>query len=146
MHRLTLTPKHYKSEAPQQPERRYLDFVVSGQALSQFVLPELDLIGAFGWMPNKAEEHRQLDQFEGILPADLQSGRISLYVCAHCGDISCGAITARIEVADTTITWKDFGYETGYQAPELIAYTHIGPFIFDKQDYINVLEKIRVEI
>lgn len=149
MHLLALVHKHRAGEDSQKPERRYLDFVVSDQSLSQaFALPELklDLIGTFGWTENKAEEHRQLDQFSGLLPPDLTTGRISFYVCPLCGDIGCGAITGVIEVTDTRVIWKDFGYETDYEAPELTEYTHVGPFVFDKKAYIQVLEEIRVRV
>lgn len=143
MHILTLNSIHRAAEA-NKPERTYIDFVVSDKALSDlFVICDLDLIGTFGWAENKAYESAQLDQFLGLKATELKSGRTSFYVCPMCADIGCGAITALIEVTDTSVIWKDFGYETDDSEPELEAYKHIGPFVFEKTAYTNTLEKIK---
>ncbi|WP_026209867.1 hypothetical protein [Cytophaga aurantiaca] len=143
MHMLTLASKHRKAEA-NKLEGKYIDFVVSDKSLSDlFVVTDLDLVGALGWSENKAYESEQLDQFLGLKASELKTGRISFYVCPMCADIGCGAITARIEITDTSVIWKDFGYETDYSEPELEAYNHIGPFVFEKIVYDKVMEGIR---
>jgi len=143
-HILTLESKFRKGEGSQKPERKYIDFVVSGQALSQlFAIADLDLIGTFGWSENKAEESRQLDEFLGLKPDALKTNRTSFYVCPNCGDIGCGAITASIEVTETSVIWKDFSLGTDYSEPELETYKHIGPFVFEKNMYTAELEKVR---
>jgi len=145
MHVLTLAPKLRKGQA-NKLEGKYMDFIVSDKALSDvFVVSELDLVGALGWTENKAYESGQLDQFLGIKAPELKTGRISFYVCPMCSDIGCGAITARIEITDNAVIWKDFGYETNYSEPQLTEYQHIGPFIFEKEAYKKILEEIRPE-
>lgn len=47
----------------------------------------------------------------GDLPAPLPEGRASLYICAECGDMGCGGVTAVIERAADTVVWRDFGYQ-----------------------------------
>src|SRR6188508_1568482 len=127
MHILTLASKYRKGDT-NNPERRHLDFIISEQALSQyFESSELDLIGTFGWTENKVYESEQLDQFLGLKGSELKSGRVCFYVCPICGDIGCGAITAVIEVTDTSVIWKDFGYETDDAEPDRTEYKPIGP-------------------
>jgi len=148
METLTLGHGHRKGETfkngTTKADRKYIDFIVSGQSLGQlFGLPDFDLIGTFGWTENKEYENKHIDEFLGIEKAELETGRTCFYVCAECGDIGCGAITAKIEVNDNNIIWKDFGYENNYSEPDLTDYKQIGPFIFDKRQYCKTLEGIK---
>lgn len=128
-------------------ERNYIDFIVSGKSLGQLLgLPELDLIGTFGWSKNKEYENRNIGEFLGLEKPELDTGRTSFYVCSECGDIGCGAITAKIEISDKDVIWKDFGYENNYSEPHLTDYKEIGPFIFDKTEYIMTLEQLKRNI
>ena len=145
---LTLGRGHRKGETlgngMSKAERNYIDFIVSGQSLGQiFGIPNFDRIGTFGWSPNKEYENNRIDEFLGIAEPELTSGRTSFYVCPQCGDIGCGAITATIEVTDTLVIWKDFGYEDDYSEPELADYKQIGPFTFDKTEYFAVIETLK---
>jgi hypothetical protein len=127
-------------------ERQYIDFIVSGQSLGElFGLPDFDLIGTFGWTENKEYENKQIDEFLGLEKPELESGRTSFYVCSECGDIGCGAITAKIEFTDRTVIWKDFGYEDNDAQPDLTNYMEIGPFIFEKVDYSETIESIKTK-
>ena len=144
MHILTLEPVSSIKTDLKKSQRKYLDFIVSGQSLSAvFNVRKHDLVGVFGWTENNAYEHKQLDQFAGVLSPDLQTGRIPFYVCSECGDIGCGAITGIIELTETTVIWKAFGFETDYSEPELETYKHIGPFVFDRHSYLDMLKKVR---
>lgn len=65
------------------------------------------------------------------------SGRVPIYVCGECGDLGCGAVTAKVELTPEGYVWKDFGYENDY-APEMsdfVSYREVGPFLFDKERY-----------
>ncbi len=125
-------------------DRKYIDFIVSGQSLGQlFGLPEFDLIGTFGWIENKEQENKQVNEFLGIEKPELESGRTCFYVCPECGDIGCGAITAKIEVTDRSVIWKDFAYENNYSDPDLTAYKQIGPFMFDRAQYFTTFEELK---
>ena len=150
MHKLKLEYKHRKGETFNngltKADRKYIDFIVSGQSLGQlFRLSEFDLIGVFGWTENVEYENKQIDEFLGRQKPELETGRTSFYVCSECGDIGCGAITAKIEVTEKSVIWKDFGYENNYSKPDLIDYKEIGPFIFDKNEYIKTFELLKNE-
>ena len=125
-------------------ERKYIDFVVSEQSLGTLLeIVKKDLIGAFGWSTNHAYENQKIDEFLSLEKPELESGRTLFYVCAECGDIECGAITAEIEVKGDTVTWKNFGFENNIDEPDLSAYKHIGPFQFDKIEYVELFEEIK---
>jgi hypothetical protein len=36
-----------------------------------------------------------------------------LYVCPECGDLGCGALTAKVGRDGDYIVWSDFAFETG---------------------------------
>lgn len=132
------------SDESAKTDRRYIDFVVSGQSLAElFEVSSRDLIGTFGWTENIEYENNQIDEFSGTLQPELKTERTSFYVCPECGDIGCGAITAKIEVKDNMITWKDFAYENDTDEPDLTDYKEIGPFNFNKHEYLKTLEEIR---
>lgn len=50
----------------------------------------------------------------GEAPGDLPDGRISIYVCPECGDLGCGAITARLRFAQGEVIWNDIGWQADY--------------------------------
>jgi len=47
------------------------------------------------------------------------------------------------DVTDETVIWKEFGFETDYSEPELAPYHSIGPFVFNKADYVKTLEELK---
>ncbi|MBK8414551.1 MAG: hypothetical protein IPL22_08630 [Bacteroidetes bacterium] len=77
---------------------------------------------------------------------ELETGRTSFYVCPECGDIGCGAITAKIEITENRVIWKEFGYENNYSAPQLDNYKSIPHLEFDKTEYIETFEKPQTAI
>jgi len=117
--------------------REYLDFVVDGEPLSKTVAG--DLASCLGWfVPEenvKAVRRLLLED-----PADLPNNRRSLYVCAECGDLGCGAVSAVIEVAGDHVMWRDFGFQNNYEDEIISAgYAGIGPLVFDKAEYDAVI-------
>ncbi|WP_123914223.1 hypothetical protein [Georgenia muralis] len=72
----------------------------------------------------------------GDRPSELPDGRAAIYVCAQCGDIGCGAISAVIERTATTVVWRDFRWDDGlqYEEHDNTAITG-GPFVFDPEEY-----------
>lgn len=128
-------------------ERKFIDFVISGNSLGQLLeVRKKDLIGTFGWTENIHYENNQIDEFLGLVKPQLKTERTSFYVCPECGDIGCGAITAKIEVKDNVVIWKDFGYENDLEEPNLSDYKKIGPYRFDKTEYAKTLEEIKQRI
>lgn len=135
--------------APARTARRYIDFVVSGQSLGQLLdIVTVDLIGTFGWTDNMACELDEIDEFTGVKLPVLDTGRSGFYVCPECGELTCGGITALIEVTEKTVTWKAFGYERSYSdaEPDLDSYAHIGPYLFDKQQYVTLFQDYKKTI
>lgn len=117
---------------PAQTPRRFLDFVVDGKSL----YPKFgDLITLLGWV-NTDSARNAVNRFLLIEPADFPNNRRSIYVCAECGDLGCGAISAVIEENENQIIWWDFGYENNYEeGVYLDNYQDVGPFVFDTKEY-----------
>ena len=118
-------------------ERRYLDFVVDGHSLGD-MLDAGDVIGCLGWGVPEYDDN----QVQTLLlkqPSPLETGRVMIYVCAECGDIGCGAITAYIEKSGEYFVWRDFAFEDDVDLLHLELYAHIGPFHFNKAEYWRVL-------
>ena len=67
-----------------------------------------------------------------------------LYVCAECGDLGCGSMTAIIDRTPDAVTWRDFGYQNDYEKFEKTeVFDGVGPFIFDRAAYDAVLAQFR---
>ena len=128
-------------------DRKYIDFIVNGQSLKKLLqIGSYGEIGAFGWTENIEYENRRVNEFAGLEKPELCTGRTSFYVCGGCGDIACGAITAKIILTDKTVIWKDFGYENNSEEKaDLSDYSKIGPFEFDKTEYVKTIETLRRE-
>jgi hypothetical protein len=120
--------------------RKFLDFLINGKSLLGLLSPGSGLISPFGWAENKAYEKELLQQFRLQKPSDLESGRIMLYVCAACGDISCGAITFSIKDLGDRIQWSDFGSESDDEVIELINFPDL---TFDRQQYFKAFQAVR---
>src|SRR5689334_19854397 len=80
--------------------RRFLEFVIDGTPLAEIVLgndnARTDWIGPLGWSPRDYES-TLAEQLLLHAPGELPDQRQALLVCAECGDLGCGAITALIE-------------------------------------------------
>ena len=128
-------------------ERKYVDFIVSGQPLSDiFQTKARDMITMFGWSSNTDYEKRTIKEFLKEEPAELETGRTIIYGCSECGDIGCGAITAEIIEIGDKIVWRNFGYENNYSGFDLEDYKHIPQMEFDKTQYKKEFEKIAAEL
>jgi hypothetical protein len=117
--------------------REYLDFVVDGEPLSKTIGG--DLASCLGWfVPDenaKAVRRLLLEQ-----PADFPNNRRSIYVCAECGDLGCGAVSVVIELVGDQIIWRDFGLQNNYEDQITSSgYAGIGPLIFNKTEYEAVI-------
>lgn len=127
-------------------ERRYVDFIVSGQPLSDIFQTNHELISMLGWISDVGYESKIIKEFLKVEPAELETGRTIIYGCAECGDISCGAITAEILDLGDKIVWRNFGYENNYSGFDLEKYKHLGQFEFDKAEYETEFDKIAKEL
>lgn len=144
----TISIEYYQREITDsesvKKNRTYIDFIISGQKLGQlFNISKFDLIGTFGWSENKEFENMKIKEFKGIEKPELDTERSCFYVCPECGDIGCGAITAKIEIAENYVIWKEFGYENDYSDPDLKEFLDIGPFVFNKKEYFDTMESLK---
>ena len=127
-------------------ERKYLDFVINGQSLGE-LLQVGDMIGCLGW--GKPEYESDMTQILLLKkPSPLETCRVTLYICAECGDIGCGAITAQVEKTSEHFVWSGFGYENYYDPSrlDLQEYTEIGPYLFNKTEYWQVVSRRDADI
>ncbi len=116
----------------------FYEFDISKQPLSTILQVDLkQLTGIF--TPEGSDSGyfvAQLARFLGKLPAE----RILLYVCADCGDLGCGALTAQISFTENSVVWSDFAYENANDTLE--NYPEIGPFEFEKASYMNAFDEL----
>lgn len=102
----TIRPKSFTKK-----ERAYFDYIISGHSLLDLLeINNSNLVTPFGWFENKEYEQRLKQILTLQQKPDLDTGRVTLYVCPECGDIDCGAITATVVDAGDQIQWKDFGF------------------------------------
>ena len=112
-------------------EQRYLDFVVDGTSLYDR-LGLGDQVTPLGCWPLETERAC----LQQLLSA---SGRVPLYVCGECGDLGCGAVTALVERTRDGFVWRDFAFQNDASIVDADSYRAIGPFVFNKTDYWQVL-------
>lgn len=123
--------------------RTYLDFFVSDRRLLDLLgWPEADYITPLGWGLVESKTNAVAELLRKRKPS-LATGRYQLYICPECGDIGCGALTARVEREGDFIVWRDFGFENNYEEPRLSEFTGITPLYFAAAAYWQVLSSFR---
>ena len=85
-------------------DRRFLDFVVGGRSL--YDAHRRDLISPLGWGVPEWQDHTAR-KLLGEASADIEEGRVAIYVCPECGDVSCGSITVQLTREPGVVTWAD---------------------------------------
>lgn len=120
--------------------RKFLDFVVDSQSLYDLVGHQFDKVSCLAQWPNAEEIQKALNRLLLREPADFPNNRRALYVCGECGGLDCGAVSIVIEEHENTITWRDFGYENSWE-DNLEKFEDIGPFVFNKGEYIVALQE-----
>ncbi|MBB2986097.1 hypothetical protein [Terracoccus luteus] len=130
----------------------YLDFTMAGASVFTMLVEhapaDLDFVGVIqeAW-PN--ESVAAIKRLLGDAPGDLPDGRVSLYTCPECGDLGCGAVTARLIFDADVVTWQAIGHQTDYdEAASALGNDVTFPdLVFDRASYEHVLrqEMIRIE-
>jgi hypothetical protein len=137
-----------------QTPRRFLEFVVDGRPLTERLGGNaVGNVTPLGWLGLEADTlavRRLLRE----APTELGDERPDFYICAECGDIGCGAITATVERRGGQYVWQDFAYRwldsatpSGHRGPgthnlERDAYTTVGPFSFEAAAYATALRTV----
>jgi hypothetical protein len=122
--------------------RVYAEFLIDGMPLSAIAKRMAsDNISSLGW---GAKEFQ--DQIVSRLLVESEPAsddRVPLYVCPECGDLACGALTAKVERDGNDIVWSDFAYETGLDLdpPDLNrpVFADVGPYRFAVSKYEPVI-------
>lgn len=128
-------------------ELRYMEFVIDGQALGRTLGPFIGYEDATReYVPvlvsNWPDESAAADvqRLLGEQPDPLLGGRVAVYVCAECGDLACGAVTAAVEVGTECVVWRDLGFQDNAQPFDQAAiFEGVGPFTFDRTSYADTL-------
>ena len=121
--------------------RQYLDFIIGGQSLKDHLGMKNDSsVTHFGFFPNKEEQKRALKEFRLQQKTQLSDNRIELYVCGNCGDIGCGAITAKIIDRGDRIVWAEFANQSDQK--EIGEIINVEEIEFNRQNYFNALSTV----
>ena len=121
-------------------ERHFLDFVVDGQSLWELVGKLRDTVSILCQEYSRGETTKAVGRLLLTEEADHPNDRRSFFICAECGDLGCGAITALVERQGNAVTWKTFGYQNNYEETIWIDdYKAVGPFTFDAAVYGQTL-------
>lgn len=129
------------------PELHYLDFVINGQSVSSMAadagLGEMVTPLNRPWLESVPAE---VDRFLGRqIHPELAAGRVAILVCAACGDLGCGAVTALLAVTDTTVTWSAWAVEDSRAPAQPI--DAFGPSaVFEWRSYKSVLSAAHARV
>jgi hypothetical protein len=131
MNNLNLLEVKYRKEIVNNKEVEFTDFIIDGISLYQR-LKKYDLIPSLGW--GTVEFQRDMIMYFLLeKPHELLWYRIPILICSHCGDLECGFISAKIDLINNQVVWKDFykgDYDSDYKKK-----IEIGPFYFDYLSY-----------
>mgnify|MGYP003982776871 FL=1 len=93
-------------------EREYFEILINGKSINQILGSWGNLCGIFGRFGFEHDKQIINQHFLKGKP-ELDSGRIIISSCNHCGDIGCGALTFKL-IIGKDIIWKDFRYEVDH--------------------------------
>jgi hypothetical protein len=117
-------------------ERRFFDIVVDGISLWERLGKSHDMVSVLCIDFATPETLKAVDRLLLRADADLPNDRRSLFVCAECGDLGCGAITLRVTTGGNTVVWGEFGYENNYEEGAFLDdHKDVGTFEFDAKSY-----------
>lgn len=124
----------------------FLDFTVDGSPLfgrlAERAPVDFDFVGVVqdAW---PIETVAAIQRLLGEAPGDLPDGRVSLYWCPECGDVGCGAVTARLRLGAQAVTWEAIGCQTDNdESASALGDDGIFPALsFDRASYERALRR-----
>jgi hypothetical protein len=141
-------PNHLKLALASRKQRNYLDYIIDGLPLVEYLRSRkdepIDFIPPFGWLTEASPQAEAKAAARLLLRAepDLPSGRHSLLVCPECADLGCGAVTAEIEREGDLFIWRAFGFETDYGGRAVLeSFAHVREFAFTRREYSGVFRR-----
>jgi hypothetical protein len=133
---LAVRPGEKYKDGSYKSSRQFFDVVVNGTSLWECLGKRHDMVSVLCCDFALPESLRALDRLWLKAEADFPDDRCSLFICAECGDLGCGAVTLSVRRAGGKVLWSDFGYENSYEDQVLREhYRDVGPFEFDSSDY-----------
>ena len=126
--------------------RRFLDVVIDGRSLyGELRARGYDLITCLGWGPKKL--HRvAVDRLLRNGPSDMPGGLSSLFICAECGDLDCGAVGVEVMREGDAIVWRQLGYAHPAVEDGIVrALDGLGPYAFNPTEYFRALRDAEVQ-
>lgn len=126
-----------------QRQSYYLDFDIDGRPLRDWIDNTDDVITSLN-RPWLSTLEQSIAELTGRCPdPDLPPGRLAVLRCAECGDIGCGAVTARLDLTEDAVTWSDFAWETDIEDDEHLPACPGVSFVFDRNSYVTTIESAR---
>ena len=120
---------------------QYWEYFVSGQTLKDYLrIPKNGDVTPFGWFRKSEYEKQVLRQFRMQQKSGLVDHRVELYICAACGYIGCGSITAKVQDLGDRIIWCDFASTS--DAEEIGELFDVEPIEFDRVNYFKAFAQI----
>lgn len=100
-------------EVADDPCCSFLDLTVNSEPLRDQLGKDVVLDGCTplraGWPLRWGLEW--LDLLLDSSGGELPDRRVALFVCKECGDLGCGALSVDIERVDSSVRWREFGWE-----------------------------------
>ena len=89
--------------------------VVNGNSLWRSLGKPRDMVSVLCLDFALPESLRAVDRLLLKSEADLPNDRHSLFVCAECGDLGCGAVALSVKRTGEQVRWSDFGLENDHE-------------------------------
>ncbi|MBP1967631.1 oxidoreductase [Paenibacillus aceris] len=117
------------------PNKSFYDFVIDGKSLLD-LLKKHEYIPCIGPGTNNYKQEL-IEELTLKKLSKLGGNRYPLFICADCGDLNCGFVSAIIEEEHNMIVWRDF------KKGDPMKLTHVGPYYFEKNNYMkNILNTL----
>ena len=121
-----------------QHERQFLDFAFDSKPMYPTMIASgVDNITPI-WLDGDEWSRKAIHRLLGEAEPDAPDGRVSVYVCAECADLGCGAITVVVDRCDGTVSWRDWGYQNTYEEG-FVVLTGLPDVSFDAAQYDSTL-------
>jgi hypothetical protein len=124
--------------------RNFFDVIVDGASLWER-LGKPDMVTVLCSDFVLSETSKAADRLRLRGDADLPNNRRSLFICAECGDLGCGAVSVLVTNVGDLFVWSDFGYENTYEE-HISRYGEVGPFQFDRERYESAFLEVMAQL
>lgn len=123
--------------------RSFLDFVVDGESLFARLESD-DAISCLGWLVEEWDE-LAAQRLLGRAAPDVED-RVAIWACAACGDVLCGAVTARVITTEDEVIWRDFAtsypdHQSDVWVHETDAFADWKAIRFNRATYSTAIEQ-----